>query len=103
MDLTLLERTLADAGEPAFRAKQIWEWTARGAASYETMTNIPAPLATLPYELPIPSFSRAARASGFADDNLTEPVVRSMPMFVECDGRIFAQWGLSFACVWPLL
>ena len=44
MDLALLERTLADRGEPAYRARQVWEWAARGAASYEEMTSLPAPL-----------------------------------------------------------
>ncbi len=44
MDLALLEQTLADAGQPAFRAKQVWEWTARGAAGYEAMTNVPTAL-----------------------------------------------------------
>ena len=44
MDLALLERTLADRGEPAYRAGQVWEWTARGVAGYEEMTNVPAPL-----------------------------------------------------------
>jgi 23S rRNA (adenine2503-C2)-methyltransferase len=44
MDLELLEQTLADRGEPAFRARQIWEWTARGATSYEEMSNLPAGL-----------------------------------------------------------
>jgi len=44
VDLALLEQTLADAGQPAFRAKQVWEWTARGAAGYEAMTNVPAAL-----------------------------------------------------------
>ena len=44
MDLALLEQTLADAGEPRFRAKQVWEWTARGAAGYDEMTNLPAAL-----------------------------------------------------------
>jgi 23S rRNA (adenine2503-C2)-methyltransferase len=44
VDLALLEQTLADAGQPAFRAKQVWEWTARGAAGYEDMTNVPAAL-----------------------------------------------------------
>ena len=44
MDLELLDRTLAAAGEPAFRASQVWEWTARGAASYDEMTNLPAAL-----------------------------------------------------------
>ena len=44
MDLELLERTLADAGEPAFRARQVWSWAARGAAGYEAMTDVPAAL-----------------------------------------------------------
>jgi 23S rRNA (adenine2503-C2)-methyltransferase len=42
MDLRLLDRTLA--GQPAYRARQVWEWTARGAAGYEAMTNLPRPL-----------------------------------------------------------
>jgi 23S rRNA (adenine2503-C2)-methyltransferase len=42
VDLELLDSTLA--GEPAFRAGQVWEWTARGAASYGEMTNLPAGL-----------------------------------------------------------
>jgi 23S rRNA (adenine2503-C2)-methyltransferase len=41
MDVTLLETMLRDRGEPAYRAAQVWEWTARGAAGYEEMTNLP--------------------------------------------------------------
>ncbi|HEX6665136.1 MAG TPA: 23S rRNA (adenine(2503)-C(2))-methyltransferase RlmN [Solirubrobacterales bacterium] len=41
MDRALLAATLADAGEPSYRAAQVWEWVARGAASYEEMTNLP--------------------------------------------------------------
>lgn len=41
MDLALLDSTLADLDEPAYRARQVWEWTARGAASYEEMTTLP--------------------------------------------------------------
>ena len=44
MDLDLLEQTLADRGEPPFRAAQVWEWVARGARSYGEMTNLPAAL-----------------------------------------------------------
>jgi 23S rRNA (adenine2503-C2)-methyltransferase len=44
MDLTRLESTLADRGEPAYRSRQVWEWTARGAAGYEAMTNLPRAL-----------------------------------------------------------
>src|SRR3954451_15934906 len=42
MDLALLDTTLAGLGQPPFRAKQVWEWTARGADGYEAMTNVPA-------------------------------------------------------------
>ena len=44
MDLQLLRQTLADHGEPAYRAKQVWAWTARGAHGYEEMTDLPAAL-----------------------------------------------------------
>ena len=39
MNLDLLAETLA--GEPAYRARQVWEWAARGARSYAEMTNLP--------------------------------------------------------------
>jgi 23S rRNA (adenine2503-C2)-methyltransferase len=44
MDLALLDRTLSDRGEPAYRARQVWDWTARGSASYEEMTTLAKPL-----------------------------------------------------------
>src|SRR5437763_8290286 len=44
MDLTHLELTLAERGEPSFRIRQVWEWTARGAGGYEAMTNLPLAL-----------------------------------------------------------
>ena len=44
MDLNLLDEKLAQRGEPRFRAAQVWEWTSRGACSYDEMTNLPAPL-----------------------------------------------------------
>jgi 23S rRNA (adenine2503-C2)-methyltransferase len=53
MDLQLLDDVLAAHGEPAYRAGQVSEWTARGAADYDTMTNLPAPLrAVLAAEVP---------------------------------------------------
>ena len=30
------------AGEPAYRTRQVWEWAARGATSFDEMTNLPA-------------------------------------------------------------
>jgi len=44
MDLEALRTFLADRGEPSYRAGQVWEWAARGASSYEEMTNLPSAL-----------------------------------------------------------
>ncbi|MGI8945618.1 MAG: 23S rRNA (adenine(2503)-C(2))-methyltransferase RlmN [Thermoleophilaceae bacterium] len=44
MDVELLDRVLADRGEPPFRARQVWSWAARGAASYAEMTDLPVDL-----------------------------------------------------------
>jgi len=44
MDLKLLDDRLATGEEPHFRARQVWEWAARGAASYDEMTNLPLEL-----------------------------------------------------------
>jgi 23S rRNA (adenine2503-C2)-methyltransferase len=40
VDFKLLETTLADRGEPAYRAGQVWEWASRGVAGYDAMTNV---------------------------------------------------------------
>ena len=42
--MQLLHDVLVDRGEPAFRAEQVWTWAARGAASYDEMTNLPRAL-----------------------------------------------------------
>ncbi len=47
MDLALLDTTLAAAGEPPFRASQVWQWVSKGAPGYAEMTNLPAPLREL--------------------------------------------------------
>ena len=44
MDLDLLERRVSELGEPAYRARQAWEWVARGASGYDAMTNLPLAL-----------------------------------------------------------
>ena len=54
MDLALVEQTIAARGEPPYRARQVWEWAARGAAAYDAMTNVPVVLrseltATVPF------------------------------------------------------
>jgi 23S rRNA (adenine2503-C2)-methyltransferase len=65
MDLQLLERTLADRGEPPYRARQVWAWAARGADSYERMTDLPEALrAALAANVPLSvlSVERESRA-----------------------------------------
>ena len=44
MDIDLLETHLIGCGEPAYRARQVWEWAARGVTGYDAMTNVPAAL-----------------------------------------------------------
>jgi 23S rRNA (adenine2503-C2)-methyltransferase len=44
VDLALLETTLAELGEPRYRIRQVWEWAARGASSYDEMTTLPKAL-----------------------------------------------------------
>jgi 23S rRNA (adenine2503-C2)-methyltransferase len=66
MDLALLDDRLSAAGEPRFRARQVWEWAARGAGSFGEMTNLPLALRErLAYEVPFSSLrsEREALAS----------------------------------------
>jgi 23S rRNA (adenine2503-C2)-methyltransferase len=80
VDLKLLADTLADAGEPSFRLGQIWEWAARGARSYEDMTNLPLALRErLAAEVPLSSL--AVERTALARDG-TEKA-----LFTTGDGR----------------
>ncbi|MBA3327115.1 MAG: 23S rRNA (adenine(2503)-C(2))-methyltransferase RlmN, partial [Solirubrobacterales bacterium] len=63
MDLDLLGRTLAESGQPAFRAHQVWAWAARGAEGYEAMTDLPAALrAQLAERVPFSTLALAEEA-----------------------------------------
>ena len=66
MDLTLLSDSLAAAGQPQFRARQVWRWAAAGAQGYGEMTDLPAALrARLAEEVPFSTLTleREAHAS----------------------------------------
>jgi 23S rRNA (adenine2503-C2)-methyltransferase len=53
VDRALLSERLAERDEPAYRADQVWRWTAGGAPGYAAMTNVPAGLrAELEHEVP---------------------------------------------------
>jgi 23S rRNA (adenine2503-C2)-methyltransferase len=79
VDLDLLQQTLADRGEPSFRAGQVWEWTARGARSYAEMTNLPAALRE--FAAAVPFSSLAVEREAHARDG-TEKA-----LFATHDGR----------------
>jgi 23S rRNA (adenine2503-C2)-methyltransferase len=64
VDLALLDEALD--GQPAYRARQVWSWAARGATGYEQMTDLPAALRErLAAAVPFSSLEvvREARAS----------------------------------------
>jgi 23S rRNA (adenine2503-C2)-methyltransferase len=65
MDFRLLERTLADLDEPAYRARQIWKWAAQGADFFGDMSDLPLRLrAALEESVPFSTLTveREARA-----------------------------------------
>jgi len=80
MDIALLERTLTERAEPAYRARQVWEWAARGAAGYAEMSNLPLALRELLADR-VPFSSLALEDSARARDG-TEKA-----LFATADGR----------------
>jgi 23S rRNA (adenine2503-C2)-methyltransferase len=80
MDLQQLDQTLADRGEPPFRARQVWAWAARGARGYEEMTDLPSPLReALERELPFSSLT--LREDAHSSDGTVKA------LFATVDGR----------------
>lgn len=76
MDLDLLDATLHDLGEAPYRARQVWQWMAGGARSYEAMTNLPAALrAHLAEHVPFSTLTLVARSS--ADDGTEKVLLRT--------------------------
>ena len=58
MDLDLLTSTLAELGEPRYRAGQVWRWTARGADGFSDMSDLPFELrASLAERVPFSTLS----------------------------------------------
>ena len=80
MDRALLDSTLATAGEPSYRAAQVWEWVARGARAYEEMTNLPATLRER-LAASVPLSTLAVEAEAKSDDGTVKT------LFHTADGR----------------
>jgi 23S rRNA (adenine2503-C2)-methyltransferase len=74
VNLELLDRALAT--EPAYRARQVWEWAARGATSYGEMTNLPAALRTR-LEEQVPFSSLEVMAETLAKDRTLKVLFRT--------------------------
>jgi 23S rRNA (adenine2503-C2)-methyltransferase len=80
VDLALLDATLDAAGQPAYRARQVWSWAARGATGYDEMTDLPAALRErLAAQVPFSSLS-VAREAHAADGTVKA-------LFHTADGR----------------
>jgi 23S rRNA (adenine2503-C2)-methyltransferase len=76
VDLARLETFLAEQGEPAYRAAQVWSWAARGADGYEAMTNVPAGLReTLASEVPFSTLTVEHQAE--ASDGTVKTLFRT--------------------------
>jgi 23S rRNA (adenine2503-C2)-methyltransferase len=80
VDRERLQQLLAEAGEPSYRAAQVWEWIARGARAYAEMSNLPAQLRDrLESDLPLSTLAVAAEAK--SDDGTVKT------LFHTADGR----------------
>ena len=108
MDLELLDSTLAELGEPAYRGRQVWRWVAQGAPGFGEMTDLPRSLrCTLDGILPFSTLRlrQEARASDATvkalfetqDGRLVEAV-----LMVYRDGRrsicLSSQSGCPLTC-----
>ena len=76
MQRTLLDRTLAEAGEPSYRSAQVWEWVAGGARSYAEMTNLPAALRESLGEA-VPLSTLALEEEARSDDGTVKALMRT--------------------------
>jgi 23S rRNA (adenine2503-C2)-methyltransferase len=80
VDLELLNRTLEELGQPAYRARQVWRWAARGADGYEAMTDLPESLREQ-LALRVPFSSLALEHAAESRDGTVKALMRT------ADGR----------------
>jgi 23S rRNA (adenine2503-C2)-methyltransferase len=76
VDLTLLQDRLTALGQPRFRSRQVWAWTARGAGGFDEMTDLPVALrARLAEEVPFSTL--ALEREAHAGDGTVKALFRT--------------------------
>jgi 23S rRNA (adenine2503-C2)-methyltransferase len=76
MDLELMERTVAQLGEPEYRARQVWRWLASGVGDFEAMTDLPRSLRdALAAQVPFSALSMVEEAH--ARDGTVKALMRT--------------------------
>jgi len=76
MDRDLLGETLERHGQPPYRARQVWAWLARGAASFAEMTDLPSALRAL-LEEHVPFSTLALEREQRASDGTVKALLRT--------------------------
>jgi 23S rRNA (adenine2503-C2)-methyltransferase len=108
MDLKLLDATLAELGEPRYRAGQVWRWAARGAGAFSDMSDLPLGLrASLDSRVPFSTLT--VEHESRASDGTVKALFRTRDarpveavLMVYRDGRrsicLSAQSGCPLTC-----
>ena len=89
MDVTLLERTLSELGEPTYRSRQILRWAVRGANDFQAMTDLPLRLRSTLSER-VPFSTLGVRREDHASDGTIKT------LFSTHDGRLLEAVLMSF-------
>jgi len=109
LKLNEIQALLKNWGEPAFRAKQIWEWLyVQLAASYDAMTNLPKPLRDR-LDAAYPLGRLAPKIDLLSSDGWTRKILFALPdraqietVLMEYDTRntvcVSTQAGCAMGC-----
>src|SRR6201987_9699 len=108
VDLDLLTTTLADLGEPRYRAGQVWRWAAHGATGFSEMSNLP-PRRREALEQTVPFSALTLEHEARASDGTVKALFRTRDgrpveavLMVYRDGRrsicLSSQSGFPLTC-----
>jgi len=89
MDLDLLQRTVSELHQPAYRTRQVWRWAAQGADGYGAMTDLPLDLRSALQER-VPFSSLTVRHEAHASDGTVKALMDT------ADGRPLEAVMMSY-------